>query len=255
MSFRHTTASTLLALAAISIGGSTLAAQLPSRGGTSLLVPITGAADQAGMFTGALLVEQFAPQADGVAAVGTITGTLTMNGTIRNIVMQVTLPLDIAASRARLSTDAALAQASCDVLHMELGGASVNVLGFTIGLNPVAFDIASALQADSPPAAAPTAAQPTTGTAQSGTVTTPVSANTTQPGTVAPAMPSDATTTPGTAPQAPPQPAAPPGALGSALCSVDRFKDASSPTKLAQQLNGILTVLGGTQNQQNQQKQ
>jgi hypothetical protein len=82
-----------------------------------------------------------------------------------------------------------------------------------------------------------------------------VSANTTQPGTVAPSTPADATTTPGVAPAAPQQTTTQPTALGSALCSVDRFKDVSSSTKLAQQLNGILTVLGGTQSQQNQQKQ
>jgi hypothetical protein len=253
MSFRHITASTLLALTAVSIGGSTLSAQLSSRG-TSLLVPIAGVADQAGTFTGALLVEQFASQSNGVAALGTITGTLTVNGTIRNIVMQVTLPLDVEASRARLSTDPALSQASCDALHMELGGTSVNVLGFTIGLNPVAFDIASALQAGSPSTPTPAAAPSTTSAAQPGTVTPSVSTNTTQPGAAAPSSPGDATGTPGVAPQAPRQPAAPQGALGSALCSVDHFKDVSSPTKLAQQLNGILTALGGTQNQQNQKQ-
>jgi hypothetical protein len=138
---------------------------------------------------------------------------------------------------------------------MELGGASVNVLGFTIALNPVAFDIASALQAGSPSATTPAATQPTTSAAQPGTVTASLSANTTQPGAVAPSTPSAATTTPGVATPAQPQTAAQPSALGSLLCSVDRFKDVSSPTKLAQQLNGILTALGGTQSQQSQQKQ
>ena len=80
-------------------------------------------------------------QDNGIAAVGTVSGSLTASGTVRNIVMQVTLPLDIEASRARVNTDAALAQSSCDALHVELGGASVNVLGSTMGLNPVAFDI------------------------------------------------------------------------------------------------------------------
>jgi hypothetical protein len=241
MSFRRVLASIPLALAAISIGGSNLAAQLPS-GGTSLLVPITGVADAGGMFGGALLIERFVPQANGIAAVGTVTGALTENGTVRNLVMQVTLPLDIAASRARLNTDAALAQASCDVLHVELGGTSINVLGSTMGLNPVAFDIASALQAGGAPKAGTTAstAAPTAATAaQSGTVTASPSTNTTQPGMVA-------SSTPGTATATPPQTAAP-TSLGSLLCSVDRFRDVSSPAKLAQQLNAILTALGTTQ--------
>jgi hypothetical protein len=239
MSFRRAAASILFTFATVSIGGSSLAAQLSGRG-TSLLVPITGVTDQAGIFDGTLLVEQFAPQADGVATVGTVTGTLTVNGTIRTIVTQVTLPLDIAASRARLNTDAALAQASCDVLHMELGGASVNVLGFTIGLNPVAFDIASAVQAGSTTAAAPTAARSTAAAAQSGTVTASASTNTTQPGMVAPSTSVAATTAPQTAAQPP---------LATQLCSVDRFRDVSSPAKLVQQLNGILMALGATQGQ------
>ena len=80
--------------------------------GPSLLVPITGVADAGGMFNGALFIERFAQQASGVAAVGTVTGALTEAGTVRNLVMQVTLPLDFDAIRARLDTDAALAQAS-----------------------------------------------------------------------------------------------------------------------------------------------
>jgi hypothetical protein len=246
MSFRRALASTLLALAAVSIGGSHLAAQLPSAPsrGTSLIVAITGVADLGGLFSGALLVERFAPQANAVVAVGTVTGTLTTNGTIRNLVMQVALPLDIDASRARLDTDAALAQASCDVLHVELGSASINVLGTTIGLNPVAFDIASTLQTGGVPAAVSTAAAPTetatqTSAAQSGTVTRSPSTNTTQPAVVAQSRPGPATTAPQqTAAQTP---------LGSLLCSVDRFREVSSHAQLAQQLNTILMALGRTE--------
>jgi hypothetical protein len=241
MSFRRALASILVALAALSVGGSNLAAQL-NGGGTSLLVPITGVADLGGLFSGALLVERFVPQANGVAAVGTVTGTLTASGTVRNLVIQVTLPLDVDASRARLNTDAALAQASCDVHHVELGGTSMNVLGSTIGLNPVAFDIAVTLQA----ASAPTAVSPTTSSAataatraaQSGTVTASPSPNTTQPGVVAASTPGVATT---------PQQTDTQMSLGSLLCSINQFRDVSSPARLAQQLNGILTALGAAQ--------
>jgi len=237
MSFRRVLASILLALAAVSIGGANLAAQLPSRG-TSLLVPITGVADQGGLFGGALLIERFAPQANAVVAVGTVTGALTTTGTVRNLVMQVELPLDIEASRARLNTDAALAQASCDVLHVELGSASINVLGTTIGLNPVAFDIASTLQVGSVPAPVSPDAPPAA-TAPSGTVTPSVSTNTTQPAARAQSRPGPAATAPQQTPaQAP---------LSSALCSVDRFRNVSNPAQLVQQLNGILTALGTTQ--------
>ncbi len=154
MLFRRDLAPMLFALSVIAIGGGSTPAAQPSAGGTNLVVPITGVADAGGTFRGTMLIEQFAAQANGVAAVGTVTGALTANGTARNLVMPVTLPLDIAASRARLSTDPALAQGSCDVLHVELGAASINVLGFTIGLTPAAFDIASAIQAGATPAGA-----------------------------------------------------------------------------------------------------
>jgi hypothetical protein len=187
MSFRRVFYSSLASpLVAFSISGSQVTAQGTSRG-TSLLVPINGVADTRGMFTGALLIGRFAQQASNVAAVGTVTGTLIEAGTVRNLVMQVTLPVDFDAIRARLNTDAALAQASCDVLHMELGSASMNVLGSTIGLNPVAFDITSTLQnANGPAAVRPTTTStpPTMSTPQPGTVTATPSGNTTQPGIV-----------------------------------------------------------------------
>jgi hypothetical protein len=255
MSFRRAVASMLVPLAVFSISGSRIAAQVnnpannqAANRGTSLLVPITGVADVGGLFNGTLLIDRFAQQANGVAAIGTVTGTLTEAGTVRNLVMQVTLPLDFDASRARLNTDAALAQASCDVLHVELAGASMNVLGSTIGLNPVAFDVTSTLQSTNAPApvspATSTAPAPTatTGT-RSGTVTATPSANTTQPVVVGSSTPGAVTT--------PPQPAtgttpATQTALGSLLCSVDRFSDVSSPANVAQQLNAILTALGTT---------
>jgi len=216
---------TLLALAIAAAGGSGLAAQLPAPG-ANLPVPITGVADLGGTFRGTMLIERFVPVGNGVAALGTVTGALTANGAVRNVVVQVTLPLDIAASRARVNTDAALAQASCDVLHVELDGASINVLGSTLGLSPVAFDIASAVQAG--------AANAVSTSSQAGTVTPSTSTNTTQPGVVA----STGTTAQQAVGQTP---------LGSLLCSVDRFRDASNPAQLSQQLNAILAALGTTQ--------
>lgn len=252
MSFRRVFTSMAVPLVAFSITGSPLTAQVANRG-TSLLVPITGVADAGGMFSGALLIERFAQQASNVAAIGTVTGTLTEAGTVRNLVMQVTLPVDFDAIRARLNTDAALAQASCDVLHVELGSTSMNVLGSTIGLNPVAFDITSTLQSANPPAAVspttstpstpPSASAPAATTTQSGTVTPTPSANMTQPGVVGSRTPGAATTPPPAATGTSPSAQTP---LGSLLCSVDRFRDISSPANVTQQLNAILTALGTT---------
>jgi hypothetical protein len=246
MSFRRVFTSMVIPFVAFSIAGSQLTAQVTNRG-TSLLVPITGVADAGGMFNGALLVERFAQQASNVTAIGTVTGTLTEAGTVRNLVVQVALPLDFDAIRARLNTDAALAQTSCEVLHVELGSLSMNVLGSTIGLNPVAFDITSTLQnANAPAAVSPTPSTPPTvptpaATTQPGTVTATLSANTTQPAVVGSRTPGFATTPPATGTS---QSAQTP--LGSLLCSVDRFRDTSNPANIAQQLNAILTALGTT---------
>jgi hypothetical protein len=263
MSFHRTLASILLTLAFISLAASQPEALQPAaRTATptsGLPVPITGVADLGGMFEGALLIDRFAAQPTGIVAIGTVSGALTASGTVRNLVVQVTLPLDINASRARLNTDPNLAQASCDVLHVELGGASINVLGSTVALNPVAFDVASALQATGGVALVSTPTSPGAtasgvGTlpppAPTGTVTPSTSAITTRAPTNDQPVPG-ATTTPGVVAPTSPTTAAPttPASqtpLGALLCSVDRFRNASDSTQLVQQLNGILAALSNT---------
>jgi len=248
MSFRRILASILLTLSAVSIGESKLVAQ-SSTNGNSLLVPITGVADLGGMFSGAFIVERFVQQQNGIVAMGTVTGALIVNGTFRNLVIQTALPLDLSASRARLNTDPALAQASCDVLHVELGGTTVSVLGATLGFNPVSFDVAAATASASTRTSntsgtSNTAAPAATGASQpgamtpaapQGTVTPSVSANTTQA----------TSSTPGTVPQTPTATTPVPTQmqLRPLLCAVDRFKTVSDQAQLVQQLNAILTAL------------
>lgn len=243
MSFRRTLASMLVPLAALSISGSHVTAQAGNPG-ASLLVPITGVADLGGMFNGALLIDHFAEQTGGVAAIGTVTGTLTTTGTARNLVMQVTLPLDFDAIKARLNTDAALAQASCDVLHVELGGVSMNVLGSTIGLNPVVFDITSTMQSTARPSAPGIVTATRTAATPAGTVTPSLSANPTQPVVVGSQTPGVTTAPP--QPVTGPAPVAAQTSLASLLCSVDRFRVISNPANVVQQLNAILAAFGAT---------
>jgi hypothetical protein len=243
MPFGRSSTSTITAVAVIT-AGSLLSAQSPvvpsqtvaSARGASLIVPVTGVADLGGMFSGALLIERFSAQGNGIVASGLITGALVVNGTFRNLVIPTTLPLDVANSRARIATDAALAQAPCGVLHMELGGSTMSVLGSTIAVNPVAFDVVSP--------AATTAATSTSTTStsggQSGTVTPLSSANATQ-ASAGSATPGAAVPTAGTTTSAPVQATSSP--LGTLLCSVNGFKDAGNAAQLAQQLNGVLAAL------------
>jgi hypothetical protein len=233
MSVSRIFATLLITLSAVSIGGSKLAAQ-SSTSGNALLVPVTGVADLGGMFSGAFIVERFAQQGNGVVAMGTVTGALIVNGTVRNLVVQTALPVDVSASRARLNTDAALARASCDVLHVELGSASINVLGSTLGFNPIAFDITAATTAVAAGTTSSTGntatGNPATGTSQPGMTTSAA------PGTVTPSVSTNTT-------QATPATPSTRMQLGPLLCAVNGFKNASDPAQLVQQLNGILTAL------------
>jgi len=234
-----------------------------------LIVPITGVADLGGFFTGALLIQHFAAQANGIVASGVVTGTLVANGTFRNIVLQTTLPLDLNASAANPTTDAVAAQSSCSALHVDLGGVTMNVLGSNIAMNPVAFDVASAMATSAP--ISTTAPAPAGSSFSSGTGSTAPSLNTTQsfggtpsstntgapgpmstlpPTTTTPGMPTTPSTpTGGATPAAGSTPPATSGqtSLATALCSVNGFRDASNPTQLAQQLNAMLTALANPQ--------
>lgn len=264
MSFGRPYASISLIVVALFVGGSSLHGQSaslpaqPSNGGVGVIVPVTGVADLGSLFSGALLIQSFAAQGNSIVTTGVVTGALTGNGTFRNLVFQVTLPLDVTASRAGLNTDATLAQSSCDVLHVELRGTSVNVLGSTMGLNPVAFDIASTPQGSNPAATA--GAQSGTGTpspstnaslvgqpaqaATAGALTAPV---TPSPSTNATQLPVDQQTQPSAAAPNAATAAASQTSLASRLCSVNGFRDVSNPAQVAQQLNGILAALAGRQ--------
>lgn len=215
--------------------------------GTGVPVPISGIADAGAVLSGTFLVQRFAPQTTGVAASGTVTGVLTAtDGSVRNLVFQATLPLDLTSSLARLNSDAAL-QGSCGALDVQLAGTQVNVLGTTIGLNPVGFDIASAVQAGTATSGTTaTTAAAGSGASMTETLPTALSGNTTQ---LSP-TPQFTTTvpTPGPTPTAPVASTAAQAqpTLGSLLCAVNGFRNASNLTLLVQQLNGIVTALSGS---------
>jgi len=260
MSFGRLHALIVVIVLALFVGSSSLHGQSsnlptqPSNGGLGLIVPVTGVADLGSSFSGALLIQSFAVQGNNIVTTGIVTGALTGNGTFRNLVLQVTLPLDVTASRAGLNTDAALAQSSCDVLHVVLGATSVNVLGSTVGLNAVAFDVAATSPSSTSVSTAPT----TTAFTQSATVTATPSATATQVPINQPPQPNTPTqATVSTQPTASAQTtaqtpqsttsSASPSPLASQLCAVNGFRDVSNPVQLAQRLNAILAILGSRQ--------
>src|SRR5262245_28251197 len=113
-----------------------MAQPVPPGGG--ITVPITGtftdAAGGIGRFAGSLNIQRFAVNNNQVVAVGTLTGTLTdsLGTVLGSIVRTVSLILNQAAT-----------QATCEILHLELGPLDLNLLGLVVHLNRVVLDISA----------------------------------------------------------------------------------------------------------------
>jgi hypothetical protein len=107
-------------------------------GGSGLTIPITGTFTDAlggvGQFAGNFKLQRFTVVGGQIAAVGTLTGTLTDSvGTVLgSIVRTVTILLDSVAT-----------QASCEILHLELGPLDLNLLGLEVHLNRIVLDISA----------------------------------------------------------------------------------------------------------------
>jgi hypothetical protein len=124
-------ASLVLALAGGAIVASTATAAPPSA--TAVAVPVTGTFTDAlggtGTFTGTYTINRAAKAGGGLAAVGSLTGTLTDSaGTVLGTVTQsVTTPLQ--------------ATGTCDILSLTLGPLDLNLLGLRVQLNQVVLNI------------------------------------------------------------------------------------------------------------------
>jgi hypothetical protein len=98
---------------------------------TGVAIPIVGAGS--GMtFDGILTLRRFVATENGLAAVGTVTGTATTTatGTTIAVVRNVTMP-------------AAVAETTCSILHLDLGPLFLDVLGLQVDLSQVVLDVAA----------------------------------------------------------------------------------------------------------------
>jgi len=94
-------------------------------------IPVTGAVENGGTFSGILTVAEFARQNGSLVAQGTLDGTLRdANGNIIGTVADQAVTLPVAAI-----------QATCRILHLELGPLDLNLLGLRVQLNRVVLDI------------------------------------------------------------------------------------------------------------------
>jgi len=110
----------------------------PNPPGTGVTVPITGtftdAAGGTGRFVGSFNLQRFALVNNQVVAVGTLTGTLT--DSLGNVLGSI-------LNTVRMILNQAATQATCEILHLELGPLDLNLLGLTVHLNQVVLDIAA----------------------------------------------------------------------------------------------------------------
>jgi hypothetical protein len=136
MSRLLTRKNTALALVALLLFPMAAVPALAQQGGGLPPIPITGTFTDAlggvGQFTGTFDLQRFTVVNGQLAAVGTLTGTLTDSaGTVLgSIVRIITVLLDSAAT-----------QASCEILHLELGPLDLNLLGLEVHLNRIVLDI------------------------------------------------------------------------------------------------------------------
>jgi hypothetical protein len=131
MKMKRIALATLLAftMALISpAAGIAVAAQGQAGQTSTISVPITGTGG-GGTFAGTFTLKRFANQAGQVVAQGIVSGTLTAaDGTVSSIVKTVALP-------------AAVTDATCQILHLDLGPLSLDLLGLQVNLSRVVLDI------------------------------------------------------------------------------------------------------------------
>jgi hypothetical protein len=114
----------VIAAASLTLAPAPVHAQPPA----NLEIPVTGTG-AAGSFAGNLTLTRFIRTADGVAAVGRLTGTVTdLAGVATSIVRTIVLPV-------------AIGEATCDILHLELGPLELDLLGLVINLDRIVLDI------------------------------------------------------------------------------------------------------------------
>jgi hypothetical protein len=90
----------------------------------------TDAVGGTGAFTGTLSATRFAAQGDQLIATGTVTGTLT--DSLGNV---------LGTATTTFQAPVVAAQATCQILHLELGPLDLNLLGLMVHLDKVVLDI------------------------------------------------------------------------------------------------------------------
>jgi hypothetical protein len=93
-----------------------------------MAIPVAGTAPD-GAFSGVFLLSSFATQNGQVVANGTLSGVVTpTTGAATSVVRSVVLPVNVT-------------QATCQILHLDLGPIALNLLGLHVDLSQIVLDI------------------------------------------------------------------------------------------------------------------
>ncbi len=105
----------------------------------SLQLPVTSAA---GNFTGTFSVNRFEVRNNAVFAIGIMRGVVAGAGSV--LVREVAAPVTVgAASAPAAASNAAVAQqqATCQVLHLDIGAVNLDVEGLVLATQPIGIDL------------------------------------------------------------------------------------------------------------------
>jgi hypothetical protein len=139
------TAVSAFALGLLLLGAGTTFAKEPQ---APLQLPITGLVAGGGTFTGTLSLQKFVARDGQVMAIGMVTGSATSaTGTPlgTTVVGPIVFPVHVGPGTPIGGTAnpgaAVTPQATCEILHIDIGAVNLNVLGLQVMTQPVVLDI------------------------------------------------------------------------------------------------------------------
>jgi len=128
MAIKRIALATLLAFTSALMAPAVSLAAAAAAPTSTITVPVTGSGG-GNTFAGTFRLQKFAADNGQVSAIGILSGTVTTAaGVVTSVVKTVSLPV-------------AVAESTCDILHLDLGPLSLNLLGLQIDLSRVVLDI------------------------------------------------------------------------------------------------------------------
>ena len=130
---KHLTATTLLVFAMSMLASPYAAAAAiqqptPTTPTSSITIPVTGTGG-GGTFTGTFELKRFVTRDGAVFATGLLSGTVsTATGVVGSVATNIALPVNVG-------------QTTCEILHLDLGPLSLDLLGLQIDLSRIVLDI------------------------------------------------------------------------------------------------------------------